>query len=88
MTGLDEVEGALSLRESYGSFLNIVRRREEALLIDRRIRRTGISVVHDLLEIAGISKMEGDEILGFPECDFLIRQFAGKAKRRNKRIGV
>ena len=78
----------LSLRERYGSSLNIVRRREEALLIDRRIRRTGISVVHDLLEIAGISKMEGDEILGFPECDFLIRQFAGKAKRRNKRIGV
>ena len=78
----------LSLRERCGSSLSIVRRREEALLIARRIRRTGISVVHDLLEIAGISKMEGDEILGFPECDFLIRQFAGKAKRRNKRIGV
>lgn len=34
--------------------------------------------VHDLLKIASISKIESDEILGLPECDCLIRQFAGK----------
>ena len=86
MTGLDEVEGSLSERKIWEFFK--YRKKEEALLIDRRIRRKGISVVHDLLKIARISKIESGEILGFPECDFLIRQFAGKAKRRNKRIGV
>ena len=73
-----------SLRERCGSSLNIVRRSDEALLIARRIRKKGMLAVHDLLKIASISKIESDEILGLPECDCLIRQFAGKLNKETR----
>ena len=68
MTGLDEVEGSLSERKIWEFFK--YRKKEEALLIDQRIRRKGISVVHDLLKIARISKIESGEILGFRNAIF------------------
>ena len=40
--------------------------------------------VHDLLKIASISKIESNEILGLPECDCLIRQFAGKLNKETR----